>query len=130
MSLKPDSELLKEAYLINLKQNTEFASFWTKGIDIDPYKGSRMWEEGVFINGRLEGAGKYCYLDEEGTLLVKEAMFRHGEIDEDGSGDNWKFMNTPKIRGETNTPSDKFVAPKIIRSLFSLKNVFKSVKLL
>lgn len=58
---------VKESYLNNLQYTSEFAKFWSKGINVDPYEGFRVWEEGVFINGRLEGQGKYCFLDPNGN---------------------------------------------------------------
>ena len=97
---------------------------------MDPYRGLRLWEEGVFINGRLEGAGKYGFLDAEGCERVREGMFRGGEISED-EDDDWSFRKKTKTVIEVQTSAvDQLVASGWLRRRICAGLRFASLKLI
>lgn len=149
---KIELELSTKEYNVQLEQNKQFATFWNINPDIqnsqrvqnsndpnasilngtyeDPYSGVRLWEEGTFVNGLLEGPGKFATLGTNDEINVIEGMFLKGELvsthgDNDGNGgvkDEWKFKEKyERLKEEQNNQIDK-VDRECLDSLDKIRN--------
>lgn len=117
----PENPFLKANIQTQLEKNEEFNKFWKNGINIDPYRGDRLWEEGVFINGKLEGQGRYAFMRSNGVLDEVSGFFKNGEIvDDDG---DWNFKKSTGMEGmssDTSLGFNNFKCPNIGHSMVRL----------